>query len=57
MKHVVRLTSVVSFIATLALMGACQTVAANDAELAASNKEFILAQSGFKLIAVTTPNQ
>ena len=41
----------------LALMAGCQTVAVNDAELAASRKEFLLAQSGFKVITVTTPNQ
>ena len=29
-------------------MSACQTVATNDAELVASKKEFLLAQSGFK---------
>lgn len=38
-------------------MSACQTVATNDAELAASRKEFLLAQSGFKVITVTTPKQ
>jgi hypothetical protein len=43
--------------AALALMSACQTVATNDAELAASRKEFLLAQSGFKVITVTTPKQ
>jgi hypothetical protein len=43
--------------AVLALMGACQTVATNDAELVASKKEFLLAQSGFKVITVTTPKQ
>jgi hypothetical protein len=41
----------------LALIGACQTVATNDAELAASRKEFVLAQSGFKVITVSTPKQ
>src|SRR5262249_13243273 len=41
----------------LALMAACQTVATNQAELAASKKEFLLAQSGFKMITVTTPKQ
>src|SRR5262249_45347610 len=46
-------------LASLALMlvAACQTVATNDAELAASKKEFLLAQSGFKVITVTTPQQ
>ena len=43
--------------AALSLMAACQTVATNDAELAASKKEFLLAQSGFKVITVTTPKQ
>jgi len=43
--------------AALALMSACQTVATNNAELAASRKEFLLAQSGFKVITVTTPKQ
>lgn len=38
-------------------MAACQTVATNNAELVASKKEFLLAQSGFKVITVTTPNQ
>ena len=41
----------------LVLVAACQTVATNDAELAASKKEFLLAQSGFKVITVTTPKQ
>jgi long-subunit acyl-CoA synthetase (AMP-forming) len=57
MKNRVRPTNVVGIIATLALMAACQTVATNDAELAASKKEFLLAQSGFKVITVTTPKQ
>src|SRR5213075_2646172 len=43
--------------AALALISACQTVATNDAELAASKKEFLLAQSGFKVTTVTTPKQ
>src|SRR6201993_1262522 len=43
--------------AALTLIVACQTVATNDAELAASKKEFLLAQSGFKVITVTTPKQ
>ena len=43
--------------AALLLMAACQTVATNDAELAASKREFVLAQSGFKVITVTTPKQ
>jgi len=51
------LTNVATAMAALALMSACQTVATNDAELAASRKEFLLAQSGFKVITVTTPKQ
>src|SRR5262249_5931328 len=49
--------NILGTIAKLALMTACQTVATNDAELAASRKEFLLAQSGFKVITVTTPKQ
>jgi long-subunit acyl-CoA synthetase (AMP-forming) len=51
------LTNVAAAMAALLLMAACQTVATNDAELAASKKEFLLAQSGFKVITVTTPKQ
>jgi hypothetical protein len=43
--------------AALVLVAACQTVATNDAELVASKKEFLLAQSGFKVITVTTHKQ
>ena len=43
--------------AALTLMAACQTVATNDAELVASKKEFLLAQSGFRVITVTTAKQ
>jgi hypothetical protein len=57
MKKLITLTRIASIGATLALMVACQTVATNDAELAASKKEFLLAQSGFRLITVTTPKQ
>ena len=60
MKQLLRvttLTNVATAMAALLLMVACQTVATNDAELAASKKEFLLAQSGFKVITVTTPQQ
>ena len=57
MKNLVTLTSIAGFGAVLTLMAACQTVATNDAELAASKKEFLLAQSGFKVITVTTSRQ
>jgi hypothetical protein len=57
MKQLLTLTSVVGAMAALVLMTACQTVAVNDAELAASKKEFLLVQSGFRQITVTTPSQ
>ena len=57
MKKLSTLTSIAGIGAVLTLIAACQTVAANDAELAASRKEFLLAQSGFKVITVTTPKQ
>ena len=57
MKKRSTLTRIASIGAILALMAACQTVATNDAELIASKKEFMLAQSGFKVITVTTPRQ
>ena len=57
MKKLITLTRIASIGAALALMAACQTVATNDAELVASKKEFLLAQSGFRVITVTTPKQ
>ena len=57
MKKISNLTSIASTMAALALIAACQTVATNNAELAASKKEFLLTQSGFKVITVTTPKQ
>jgi hypothetical protein len=56
-KKLSTLTTIAIAMAALALMSACQTVATNNAELAASRKEFLLAQSGFKVITVTTPKQ
>ena len=56
MRKLSTLTSIAGIGAVLALMAACQTVATNDAELVASKKEFLLAQSGFKVITVTTPS-
>ncbi|PYJ48248.1 MAG: hypothetical protein DME87_13890 [Verrucomicrobia bacterium] len=41
----------------MALIAACQTVATNNAEIAASKKQNLLAQAGFKFITVTTPKQ
>jgi hypothetical protein len=55
--RVATLTNVATAMAALSLMTACQTVATNDAELAASRKEFLIAQSDFKVITVTTPKQ
>jgi hypothetical protein len=57
MKQLLRLTNVVGAAAALTLMAGCETVATNDAELAASKKEFLLAQSGFKVITATSPKQ
>ena len=57
MKKLLTLTSIASTIAVLALMTACQTVATNNAEIASSQKQNLLAQSGFKFITVTTPKQ
>jgi hypothetical protein len=57
MRNCVKLINVVGAIAASVLMAGCQTVATNDAELVASRKEFLLAQSGFKVITVTTPKQ
>jgi len=56
-KKLSTITTIAIAMAALALMSACQTVATNNAELAASRKEFLLAQSGFKVITVTTPKQ
>src|SRR5215475_11512959 len=57
MKQLSTLTNLVLATAALVLMAACQTVATNNAELAASRKEFLLAQSGFKVVTVTTSKQ
>src|SRR5215470_15705930 len=57
MKKLTAVTNIVSVAAVLTLVAACQTATTNQAELAASKKEFLLAQSGFKVITVTTPRQ
>src|SRR5438477_3546543 len=57
MKKLFTLTHLVSGMAVLALIAACQTVATNNAELATSKKEMLLAQAGFKTKTVTTPKQ
>jgi len=43
--------------AVAALMAGCQTTATNNAEIAASQKQNLLAQAGFKYMTVTTPKQ
>ena len=57
MKKLLTLTSTVSALTVLALITACQTATTNQAELTASKKEFLLAQSGFKVVTVATPKQ
>jgi hypothetical protein len=57
MKKLLKLTITASAVAVLALMTGCQTVATNQAELATSKKEVLLAQAGFKAKTVTTPKQ
>jgi hypothetical protein len=57
MKKLLKLTITASAVAVLALAVGCQTVATNQAELAASKKEFLLVQAGFKAKAVTTAKQ
>src|SRR6185503_107872 len=57
MKQLSTLANLVAATAALILMAACQAVATNNAELVASKKEFLLAQSGFKVMTVTTPKQ
>ena len=43
--------------AILALVAGCQTMATNSSEIAASKKENLLTQAGFKFITITTPKQ
>ena len=57
MKKLLTLTGIISATAILALVAGCQTVATNQAELATSKKENLLAQAGFKAKTVTTPKQ
>src|SRR6266481_3788639 len=57
MKKISNLPSIASTMAALTLIAACQTVATNNAEPAASKKEFLLTQSGFKVVTVTTSKQ
>src|SRR5438445_3696247 len=55
MKKLLTLTGIASIGALLALLAACQTTGTGQA--AASQKESLLSQSGFKVITVTTPKQ
>jgi len=57
MKQLMTVTKITGAMLVLALIAGCQTVSTNQAELAASKKEFLLAQSGFKVITVTTAKQ
>src|SRR5437868_5312655 len=57
MKKLYILTTIASAMPVLALITACQTATTNNAEIVASQKENLLAQSGFKVITVTTPKQ
>src|SRR5213595_372943 len=55
MKKLLTLTGIASIGAVLALLAACQTTGTGQA--AASQKESLLSQSGFKVITVTAPKQ
>ena len=55
MKKLLTLTGIASIGSVLALLAACQTTGTGQA--AASQKESLLSQSGFKVITVTTPKQ
>jgi hypothetical protein len=55
MKKVLTVTSIVGIGAVLTLMTACQTTGTGQSVVA--QKEAVLAQSGFKVITVTTPKQ
>src|SRR6266568_8512865 len=55
MKNLLTLANIASAMAALALMAACQTTGTSQSVVA--QKEALLAQSGFKVITVTTPKQ
>jgi hypothetical protein len=54
MKNLVKLTSVITIGAVLALLTACQTTSTTSGT---AHNEALLAQSGFKTVTVTTPKQ
>src|ERR687888_2502378 len=55
MKKLLKLTSIVSAVAASALITACQSTGTGQS--ATTQNEALLAQSGFKTVAVTTPKQ
>jgi ABC-type Fe3+-hydroxamate transport system substrate-binding protein len=55
MKKLFTLTSIAGAIAALAFISGCQTTGSSQSVVA--QKEALLAQSGFKVITVTTPQQ
>src|SRR5438045_9412863 len=55
MKKLLTLTSIASIGTVLSLMTACQTTGGSQSVVA--QKEALLAQSGFKVVTVTTPQQ
>src|SRR5438876_5351674 len=55
MKKLLTLTSIASIGTVLTLMTACQTTGGSQSVVA--QKDALLAQSGFKVITVTTPQQ
>jgi hypothetical protein len=55
MKKLLTLTNIASIGAVLALLSVSEATAASGSEI--SKKEALLAQSGFKVITVTTPKQ
>src|SRR5213595_1098360 len=55
MKKLLILTKITGAMVALAVMGACQTTGTSQSVIA--QKEALLAQSGFKVITVTTPKQ
>src|SRR5881392_48914 len=54
MKKLITVTTIVSTVAALALIAACQTTSTSQS---GPQKEPLLAQTGFKTITVTTPKQ
>src|SRR5438874_11516446 len=54
MKKLIKVTSIVSTVAALAIIAACQTTSTSQSW---PQKEPLLAQSGFKTVTVTTPKQ